>query len=1470
MLLLTVAFSGPLDVFQGHAQFTGEVCLADPTAGAGSSTPCPSSPPVLDGVPGQQIRVGVFIQGSDGLNGFNVVLLANHTALAPVGVDLSGSVLLGQPTIVVECLRGILVVGSVCSGNDTIDTLDFAVAGGLGLMTATPTTGLLFTAIYNVTGTTAPGGIPFGYRTRDCNGTSVPGICITIPGNNPSPNPETAQGATFDDSTPPPSVTVSANHLSFGPEFPGTANIANITATAGTNYPTFGATDAVTFTTAATSGLTATLAGTNPCVTNGASCSVNLTLSAAAPGNYFVTVSGTYATTDSLGNPDTLASTVKLGVAVDDFGFTISPTTISFGSGLTGTATITLTGLNGFAGTVTISSGTIIPPTTPPLTISYSPASVTLTAGATMTSTATFSASPATAVNYHAQIKATSGTRVKTSTTLNIPVSAPRPDFAITASPQSVPPVAVGVQGSSSINVTYVNGLTGSVALSTVTSSPNLACSLNPPSLSGTGTSTLSCSGSSGGSYTANVTGTGPSTSHSVVVGFTILQGPDFNVTASPTIIGPIDAGASGTSNITVNALRGFTGTVDLSATTSSGLTASISPTSITGDGTAILTVSASLAGDYTVTVTASNSTTSHSTLPIQVKVVDFGLTANPTTLNIPQGDFQTSSIAITAQNGFASAVSLSVVGSPGLTPIILPASISGLATAVLNVTSSNSIAPGTYSVNVTGVSGALTHMVEVLVTVPPNDFTIVASPSTIAVAVNADGTSTITLSSLASFAGTITLSVSLPTGVSGSLNAPSVTLVKGGTAVSTLTVNASIAGSFLVNVTGTSGSLVHTITVHVVAAVPDFDLTSSTTSVSVNAGAQGAALITVSPVNAFTGTVALATSIAPATSLTCTLTPSSIVLGSSQTSTLSCGGSAGVYDVTVTGTSGSISHSAIVTYTVSDFTISPSLTAVTTTAGTPGTSVISVAPVNGFAGTIALTSQVSPAGLTCALSPASIVLGASQTSTLSCSGAHATYTVTVTGTSGSLSHSVVVTYTVTDFNVAASPTTATVNVGVAGVSTITIDAVNGFAGTVSLSQDGGASCSLSVDSITLTANVASGSAVLTCSYSVPGDTTVTVTGVVGSLSHSAGVAYVVTDFSLSDSSATLVVAEGQSGVVLITVQSVNGFAGTVDLSFNVTTNVPASLQPSVSLEQYSITLTGVGAGSIGVSTLNATVGLRAYPSSYLIKVNATSGTLHDQLSIVLTVPRPDFSITVGPPANTSAIVIAPGGTGVASFALAGLDGFNGSVTFSSVVSPATGLTCTFSKTSASLVSGGTNSTTLSCHGSVGSYGVTISGVAVETYANGVSHNANVGYSVVDFTISATPTGILVNTDQQAHAAINVTWAHGYSGTVTITVVPSSNLLAVSVSPSTITGGSSIVTLTVSSSVAGDYSVVVNATGGGTFHTVTVTVSVTSVSNTSNIFGVDPAVFYSIIGVLVVAIVGGLVALSRRGKRPKK
>ncbi len=96
----------------------------------------------------------------------------------------------------------------------------------------------------------------------------------------------------------------------------------------------------------------------------------------------------------------------------------------------------------------------------------------------------------------------------------------------------------------------------------------------------------------------------------------------------------------------------------------------------------------------------------------------------------------------------------------------------------------------------------------------------------------------------------------------------------------------------------------------------PDFTLTASPSTVTMNPGSAGTSTITVASLSGFTGTVSLASSISPTAGLSCTLTPGS-VSGGAGTSTLSCSGSAGTYTITVTGSSGSLAHTTSVSFNV-------------------------------------------------------------------------------------------------------------------------------------------------------------------------------------------------------------------------------------------------------------------------------------------------------------------------------------------------------------------------------------------------------------------------------------------------------------------------------------------------------------------------------------------------------------------------
>jgi len=310
--------------------------------------------------------------------------------------------------------------------------------------------------------------------------------------------------------------------------------------------------------------------------------------------------------------------------------------------------------------------------------------------------------------------------------------------------------------------------------------------------------------------------------------------------------------------------------------------------------------------------------------------------------------------------------------------------------------------------------------------TPPSPDFSTSANPSSLNAPLGSSASSTITLSSLNGFTGTVSLSAtSSPSGPSLSLNPTSVTLSSGGTASSSLSVSSSTSGSYTITVTGTSGSLSHSASVNLIVA--DFRISANPSSITIAPGSSATSSISLTSTGGFTGTVSLSSTVSPS-GPTASLNPASVSLSSSSTGTSTLtfqtqpSTPTGTYTVTVTGSSGSLSHSTTVSVSVAvnpDFSISADPSSFTLSRSSTDNSTITITSLNGFSGTISLSTSISPSGPRTTLSSSTLTLtsGGSATSILgirTLKKTHfGTYTITVTATSGSTSHSTTITLTV-------------------------------------------------------------------------------------------------------------------------------------------------------------------------------------------------------------------------------------------------------------------------------------------------------------------------------------------------------------------------------------------------------------------------------------------------------------------------
>jgi subtilisin family serine protease len=304
----------------------------------------------------------------------------------------------------------------------------------------------------------------------------------------------------------------------------------------------------------------------------------------------------------------------------------------------------------------------------------------------------------------------------------------------------------------------------------------------------------------------------------------------------------------------------------------------------------------------------------------------DFTVSVSPSSATVSAGGSTSFVVSVARVNGFAGDVALSLSGLPAsqaawsFSP---PVVAGGTGTAQLSVATAATIPPGSYPLTITGTStgtsGALTRTATATLAVPaPPDFTVSAAPSSQSVPAGGGTSYSVAVSALNGFTGTVALSLTgLP--ASGYTFTPAAIATAGTSLLAISSVATATPGTYPLTVTAASGSTTHTAAVTlVVTAPPDFNLSSSPSSVTVSRGQTASYTVSTSSIGAFTGSVSLTASGLPSHATATWVsnpipTPGSTTLQLRTTSSTS----RGTFTVRVTGTSGTLSHQVTVTLVV-------------------------------------------------------------------------------------------------------------------------------------------------------------------------------------------------------------------------------------------------------------------------------------------------------------------------------------------------------------------------------------------------------------------------------------------------------------------------------------------------------------------------------------------------------------------------
>lgn len=387
------------------------------------------------------------------------------------------------------------------------------------------------------------------------------------------------------------------------------------------------------------------------------------------------------------------------------------------------------------------------------------------------------------------------------------PQTSASPDFSLVMESNSQT-VTAGTTASYTAAVGPLYGFTGAVSFSASGLPTGATANFNPSSVTTSGVATLNivtASSTPVGTYTVTITGTSSTAQHSATVTLAVNEASSSvslagvaNVMAIVTDGTTFGAGLDGMGNAySANLLGSEISSNDLSFTfgspnTLNAVTSRTIPLPA-GQYSSIALLATGVNGNQasqTFVVNYSDGTTSNIVQSLSDWHTPQNYSGETTAASMPYRDTATGSENVQTFNLYE--YSFSINSNKTVSGITLPANSN---VAVLAIT-------------IPGLTAT-------------TDFTISASPGSQTVTAGASGAYTVSIGAVNGFAGTVSLNASgLPSGATASFNPASVTNT-GSSALTISTTSTTPAGTYTVSVTGVSGTLQHTALVTLVVNAP-------------------------------------------------------------------------------------------------------------------------------------------------------------------------------------------------------------------------------------------------------------------------------------------------------------------------------------------------------------------------------------------------------------------------------------------------------------------------------------------------------------------------------------------------------------------------------------------------------------------------------------------------------------------------